>query len=69
MKGIPIESARRIAEAAGADRIVIVAVGPGGDYAATSWAATQADCHRLGRYLDRKGLSIALGIERETRGQ
>ena len=52
MKAVPVNDARRLGQAAGADRLVIIAIGPGGVFSATSWGRDVKTCRALGRWLD-----------------
>lgn len=62
MKRIPITTARKASEAAGARGVIILAFDETGRYSAVSYGETVRECGELGRVLD----SIADGLERGT---
>ena len=51
MKRVPIETAREIGGKAGADRVVVIAIGSD-SYCVTTWGKTRRECQALGDWAD-----------------
>lgn len=66
LKPVPINTARKLGEAANADRLVILAFDSDGMFAATSWGKTRSKCRALAKWLDDYAGNTATEIDWHT---
>lgn len=66
MKPVPIPEARRLANEAGATRLMILSLDDEGTYSFTTYGRTKAQCKALGKWADNNATEIALRIAAVT---
>lgn len=66
MKPVPIPEARRLANEAGATRLMVVAVDDDGNFAFTTFGRTKAQCKALAAWADKNALDIAIRMDAAT---
>jgi hypothetical protein len=63
MKCVSIPEARRLANATGATRLMILGIDDAGNFALTTYGRTKSQCEALRKWADRNAPDIALSME------
>jgi hypothetical protein len=63
MKPVPIPEARRIANNADADRVLIIYISDAGEWGFTTYARTKKQCAALGKWADENALDIVMAMD------
>jgi hypothetical protein len=60
MKPVAISDARRLANATGATRLLVVSIDDAGNYAFTTFGRTKAQCRALAEWADENAMHVSL---------
>lgn len=66
MKPVPIPEARRLANATGATRLMVISLDDAGNYAFTTFGRTKAQCRALADWADENAMHVAYRMAQET---